>query len=158
MNHFVGFRRRRAVRAFGNDPDLLRNLLHVGRGHLILNCVRHQDVHVLFNPGVAWQHVVPEALGFVLVNPAEAIRDAHQLAKIDTLQLAIGVRRLIALIPARYARDRPTQLLVQLNRVLRYVSESLHAGDSVLRLHAQFFQCLAQGVDHTIARGFRAAE
>ena len=110
------------------------------------------------DPVAARHDLVAERLRLGLVDPAEVVRDPHELGAVDARLLAEGVRHLVALVPRRDRDDRAAQLRVELNRVLRDVAEALHGGLRLRDVDAHLLQRLAQGEDGAVAGGLGAAE
>src|ERR1019366_9192111 len=64
------------------------------------------------------------------------IGDRQDLVEIDSVNLAVRVRALVSLVPARDSDPFTSQPLVKFDRVLGHVAKSLHAGCGVLCSYA----------------------
>ena len=78
--------------------------------------------------------------------------------EVDAVLLREAVRGLILLVPARYADHFSPDLLVELDRVLGDVAESLHARRRVAGREVELLEGLAHREDHAVAGGLGAAE
>ena len=105
MNNLVGFRCGRSVGALGDDLDLFRDLADVFTGDLVLEGGGDQNVDVLLQPRRTGKDLVAELLRLVLIDTAEAIRDAPKLVKVDAICFTERVGGAVLLVPTGYTDD-----------------------------------------------------
>ncbi len=73
-----------AIGAFADDFDFLGNPIYVFASDLVFKCCWDEYVNFLFDPCITCKYLIPEVLGFLLVDSAEPVGDFPEFIKAYT--------------------------------------------------------------------------